>query len=69
MEKTEIIERLKNGWELANRGKGWWLTAPRIPYRRSEQSQIEDDVVEQMEKQGLIKPELGFYAFFARLAD
>ena len=69
MEKTAIIERLRHGWELANRGKGWWLTAPRIPYRASEQTQIEDAVVEQMKREGLIRTELPYVTLFARLVD
>jgi hypothetical protein len=69
MEKTEIIERLRHGWELANRGTGWWLTATRIPYCTSEQIQIEDVLVEQMKKEGLVKTELPYNTIFARLVD
>lgn len=69
MQKTEIIERLKHGWDLANRGSGWWLSAPRIPYRASEKYQIDDAVVEQMESEGLVKTELPYNTIFARLVD
>ena len=29
MEVRDIIELLRAGWELANRGMGWYLSAPR----------------------------------------
>ena len=69
MEKTEIIDRLRHGWELANRGAGWWISAPRIAYRTTETIKVDDALVEQMEKEGLVKTELPYNTIWARLVD
>ena len=29
MTKNDVIEKLRAGYELANRGTGWWLSAPK----------------------------------------
>jgi hypothetical protein len=69
MHKNEIITRLKSGWELANRGRGWWLSAPRVPYKSSETIMIDDAIVNAMEKEGLITLDLPYTTLFARLAS
>lgn len=47
MQEQDIIERLRAGWELANRGTGWYLSSPRKPYQQKEQHPIPDEVEQQ----------------------
>ena len=67
MDKDEIISRLKEGWDLANRGRGWWISAPRIPYKTTEIIKVDDQVVKELQTEGLIKTELPHNTMFARL--
>lgn len=45
MREQGIIERLRAGRKLANRGTGWYLFSPRKPYKKKEQHLIPDEVV------------------------
>ena len=67
MDKETIISRMKDGWDLANRGTGWWLSAPRIAYRATEKCQIEDSFVDELCNAGILKTELPYTTMFARL--
>lgn len=58
MNEAEIIQKMKEGWELKNRGTGWWITKPRLPYRPWIQEQIPDETIEAMKKKGILKTEL-----------
>ena len=64
---AEIIEYLRNGWELANRGNGWWLSEPRKPYQRRALIHIDDSVVDNLEKAGLITLHLPHNTLWAKL--
>jgi len=66
--KEEIVQLLSDGWELANRGTGWWISSPRIPYKKSESRMVCDILVAAMESEGIIKLELPYNTYFARLA-
>lgn len=55
-----VVSFLRAGWTLENRGTGWWLAAPRKPYRRTESTLIPDDLIESMERDGLIKIEIPY---------
>jgi hypothetical protein len=48
MTKQDIIEKLQNGWDLANRGRGWWISAPHIAYKHTETYEIEESIVKAM---------------------
>jgi hypothetical protein len=67
MEQPEIIKHLKQGWELANRGRGWWLSEPRIPYRKTQSIPVDEAVINAMVRAGIIKTELPYTTLFARL--
>jgi len=67
MDKDEIISRLKEGWDLANRGRGWWLSAPRVDYKATETIKVNDQAIEELQTEGLIKIELPYNTLFARL--
>ena len=67
MDKQDIIDKLQNGWDLANRGTGWWLSAPRISYKDTERYQIEDATVNAMKAEGLIEFDLPYTTLWARL--
>jgi hypothetical protein len=69
MEQLEIIKRLEQGWELANRGRGWWLSEPRIPYRRTQSIPVDEAVINTMEQAGIIKTELPHNTLFATLVS
>lgn len=67
MTEELILQRLKEGWDLADRGTGWWLSAPRIAYKRTETVKIDDSLVDSLIKQSLIKTELPYTTLWARL--
>lgn len=67
MSLDEIIEKMREGYELANRGTGWWLNAPRSPYQTVEPVQIDDAKVNELVAVGKIKTELPHNTLFARL--
>jgi hypothetical protein len=67
MTEELIVQRLHEGWTLANHGRGWWLAAPRIDRRRPESAQVEDAMVEDMKAQGVLRIEIPHTTAFARL--
>lgn len=67
MERPGIIEKLQNGWDLANRGKGWWLSAPRIAYKQTETHKIDDSTVQAMKADGILEFDLPYTTLWARL--
>ncbi len=69
MAPDEIIAKLGEGYELANRGTGWWLSAPRKAYKKAESVQIEDASVNALVENGVIRTELPYTTIFARLNE
>ncbi|QJT37100.1 hypothetical protein E4188_22635 (plasmid) [Aeromonas media] len=69
MQEQDIIERLRAGWELANRGTGWYLSSPRKPYQQKEQHPIPDEVVRGMERAGVIKTAMPYNSIQAELVE
>ena len=67
MTPDQVIERLRNNWELANRGKGWWLSEPCRDYQRCESIPVDDSIVNHLEKAGLIALELPYTTLWAKL--
>lgn len=53
--KDEVVQRLRTGYELANRGTGWWLATPRKAYARPESVKLDDSLVDELEAEGRIK--------------
>lgn len=58
MTKGEVIEKLQAGYDLANRGTGWWLSPPRKAYASSKADQVTDEVMKELEASGQVKVEL-----------
>ena len=56
---TNQIERLvsclREECTLVNRGTGWYLAPKYIPYRSQTSEFIDEKIVEQMEKDGIIE--------------
>ncbi|ASI21396.1 hypothetical protein E4188_23155 (plasmid) [Aeromonas media] len=69
MEVRDIIELLRAGWELANRGMGWYLSAPPKPYHKKVQHLIGDELVNYMERAGLIKMAMPYNTINAVLVE
>lgn len=69
MQELEVIERLRAGWELANRGTGWFLSAPRKSYQRIEQHQLPDEMIRRMELAGVIKTAMPYTTIRATLVE
>jgi hypothetical protein len=69
MKPEQIVQRLKEGWSLANRGTGWWLSAPRVDYRTTKTCRVDDHVVDQLVADGVLKTELPYNTLWARLAE
>jgi hypothetical protein len=67
MTKQDIIEKLQNGWDLANRGRGWWLSAPRIAYKATESHEIDEALVKSLKAEGIIEFDLPYTTLWARL--
>ena len=67
MDQQTIVEKLQNGWDLANRGSGWWLSAPRVAYQCTESYEIEESTVETMEAEGILEFDLPYTTLWARL--
>ena len=67
MDRQTIIEKLQNGWDLANRGRGWWLSAPRVAYKRTESYEIEESTVEAMKAERILEFDLPYTTLWARL--
>ena len=67
MDRQTIIEKLQSGWNLANRGQGWWLSAPRVDYKRTESYEIEESTVESMKAEGILEFDLPYMTLWARL--
>jgi hypothetical protein len=53
--KNEIVEKMREGWTLTNRGTGYWLSEPRKSYEKTENIQIAPEIVSAMESESLIK--------------
>lgn len=69
MQEHEIVEHLRAGWELANRGTGWFLSAPQKSSQRTEQYKIPDEVVKGMESAGVIKTVMPYITIHATLVE
>ena len=67
MDRQTIVEKLQNGWDLANRGTGWWLSAPRVAYKRTESYKIEEPTIEAMKAEGILEFDLPHTTLWARL--
>ena len=67
MTEEIIIQRLTEGWDLANRGTGWWLSEPRKDYQRTTSIKVEDTLVDDLIKRKIIKTELPYTTVFAKL--
>jgi len=69
MQEQEIIQRLRDGWELSNRGVGWYLSSPHVPYTKRESHPIPDEAVRRMEQAGLIKTSMPYNSIHATLVE
>ena len=67
MDRQTIIEKLQNGRDLANRGQGWWLSAPRVDYKRTESYEIEESTIEAMKAERILEFDLPHTTLWARL--
>lgn len=67
MDKQDIIDKLQSGWDLANRGCGWWLSAPRIAYKHTESYEIDQSTVEAMKAEGILEYDMPYTTLWARL--
>jgi hypothetical protein len=64
---STIKQRLLDGWELRDHGKGWFLFAPRRSYQPKESYPVSRDLVEQMEKAGELSVSVPYTAAIATL--
>lgn len=67
MTADDVVNKLREGWELANRGTGWWISAPKIPYKATPVMRVEDHIVEGLQSDGKIKVEIPYCAAKATL--
>lgn len=69
LSSTDLVTRLEAGWLLRNRGCGWWVEAPEIPYKKTPSDRVEDGMVDKLEADGVIECELLTRSYVGRLAD
>lgn len=62
-----IVMSLKEGWTLTNRGTGWWLEEPHIPYKRGKSELISDIVVEELERNKIVRIDVPYISAKATL--
>lgn len=55
MDKEQIIEKLKSGHELYNRGTGWWLSAPKRASGAADAVQVDGDLMNTLESDGTLR--------------
>lgn len=55
MNKAQIIEKLQAGYELNNRGTGWWLNAPKRASGAADAVQVDADLMDQLEADGTLR--------------
>lgn len=67
MTRDKLIEALKLGSELTNRGMGWWVTRPRKGYEARHSERVDDALVEELQKEGVIKVEVPYASSKATL--
>jgi hypothetical protein len=58
MTADEIIEKLKTGHQLNNRGKGWWLSAPKRLGGGADAIEVDADLMNRLEADGTLEIEL-----------
>jgi len=67
MEKSEIVQRLKQGWDLTNCGTGWRLSEPRIDYKRTAAIPILEYIVKEMKEEGIVEFKMPYNSINALL--
>ena len=55
MNKAQIIEKLRAGYELNNRGTGWWLNAPKRSGGAADAVQVDAELMDQLEADGTLR--------------
>lgn len=67
LNSKQVLQKLNDGWELRNRGAGWWICEPKEPYQRPSSEPISETVYNQLEADGLIETEMLTTSAVARL--
>jgi hypothetical protein len=67
MTEQNILQNMKLGWSLANRGTGWWLTPPKSA--KENQIQLSDVIVSELESKDLLITEELTWSAVAKLAS
>ncbi len=68
LDAQQVIEKLHIGWELRNRGTGWWICEPMKAYTKTMSEPVSEAVYSQIDSDGLIEAELLTRSAVARLA-
>lgn len=55
MDKEQIIESLKAGHKLHNRGSGWWLSAPKRRSAAADAVQVDSELMNKLEADGTLR--------------
>ena len=69
MNKSELIAKLREGYELANRGTGWWLSTKKVAYRGQDSVKVDDDLMRELESEGIFKIVMLTTSMRAELVD
>lgn len=55
LNKAQILEHLQAGYELNNRGTGWWLSAPKPLGGVADSVQVDADLMNKLEADGTLR--------------
>lgn len=69
MNKKVITAKLRAGWELVNRGSGWWLTTPSLRGLKFRSKFIGENLIVDFVNEGFLIVEKQNRIFVARLAE
>lgn len=51
----QLVDKLKAGHELYNRGTGWWLSAPKRAGRAADAAKVDDKLIADLEAAGTLQ--------------
>jgi hypothetical protein len=63
----QLVNYLKEGWTLSNRGPGWYLQPRRIPCREQQAVPVADAMIRRLERRGIAKVERVYISAHVRL--
>lgn len=64
-----VVGRLRAGWTLTNRGRGWYLASPKIQYKTQELELVSDELMRSLSSDAVIGISLPYNTAIAELLE